>query len=63
MLQYIAVSCHLFRPSCGQADGGITITPSPAGNYTYAWSNSLPAQAAQSNLPAETIRCYGFGNS
>lgn len=27
------------QPTCGQSNGAINITPSPAGNYTYAWSD------------------------
>jgi gliding motility-associated-like protein len=46
----ISLAVSTVQPTCGQSDGGITVTPSPAGTYTYAWSNSLPATASQSNL-------------
>lgn len=48
----ISLAVSTVQPTCGQSDGGITITPSPAGTYTYAWSNSLPATASQGNLAA-----------
>src|SRR5690606_37852759 len=40
------------EPSCGTADGSISVTVTPAGNYIYAWDNSLPAQANQPSLAA-----------
>jgi gliding motility-associated-like protein len=52
----ISLAISTTQPSCGQADGAITITPSPAGNYAYAWNNSLPPQAAQNNLTAGQYR-------
>ncbi|HRN95549.1 MAG TPA: gliding motility-associated C-terminal domain-containing protein, partial [Chitinophagales bacterium] len=52
----LSLAVSTTQPSCGQADGGITVTPSPAGTYTYTWSNSLPNQATQSNLAAGQYR-------
>ena len=46
----ISLAIATVQPNCGQSTGSITVTPSPAGSYTYAWSNSLPAQATQNNL-------------
>ncbi len=48
----ISLSYTVTQPTCGQSDGSITVTMSPAATYTYAWSNSLPAQAAQTGLPS-----------
>jgi gliding motility-associated-like protein len=52
----LSLAISTTQPTCGQADGSITVTPSPVGNYTYAWNNNLPPQAAQSNLPSGTYR-------
>jgi gliding motility-associated-like protein len=48
----ISLSATVTQPTCGQADGSISITATPSGTYTYTWSNSLPNQATQSNLAA-----------
>lgn len=48
----IAVSFATVAPACGQSNGSITTTVTPAGTYTYSWSNSLPAQANQTGLAA-----------
>ncbi len=36
--------------SCDQANGSVSVTPSPPGAYTYQWSNGATTQN-QSNLP------------
>lgn len=41
----------LTQPSCGQSNGSITITPSVAGTYTYAWVGGATG-ATRSNLAA-----------
>jgi gliding motility-associated-like protein len=48
----LSLAIATVQPNCGQSTGSITVTPSPSVNYTYAWSNSLPAQATQNNLAA-----------
>jgi hypothetical protein len=43
------------QPSCANLTGGaITVTPSPAGTYNYAWSDSGPATASRSGLTGGT---------
>lgn len=38
------------QPSCGLPNGSLTITPSPAGSYSYTWTGGLSNQASQANL-------------
>ncbi|MDP2384990.1 MAG: gliding motility-associated C-terminal domain-containing protein [Bacteroidota bacterium] len=41
--------------TCGVCDGSVILNPTGgSGNYTYVWSNGLPATISQSNLCAQT---------
>jgi hypothetical protein len=43
------------QPTCTNLNGGaISVTPSPAGTYNYAWSDSGPATASRSGLTGGT---------
>ena len=43
------------QPSCANLTGGsITVNPSPAGTYTYSWSDSGPANASRTGLTGGT---------
>ena len=43
------------QPSCANLTGGsITVNPSPAGTYTYSWSDSGPATASRTGLTGGT---------
>ena len=49
------LSAATVQPSCGQPNGGsITITPSPAGAYTYAWSPNSSTASSATGLSAGT---------
>ncbi len=45
------------QPSCSLSNGAITITPNPAGAYTYTWSPNVSVSNSASNLAAGT---YSF---
>ncbi|MBK8054871.1 MAG: hypothetical protein IPK35_16775 [Saprospiraceae bacterium] len=43
------------QPTCANLTGGsVTVTPSPAGTYSYAWSDSGPATANRTGLTGGT---------
>jgi gliding motility-associated-like protein len=46
----LSLSVTTVQPACGQSNGSIAITPTPAATYSYMWSGGLPATATQSNL-------------
>ncbi|MGE0560628.1 MAG: lamin tail domain-containing protein [Flavobacteriales bacterium] len=46
------VSASVNQPTCGNTDGNITLTPSPAGTYTYTWTPNVSATNSASNLGA-----------
>jgi gliding motility-associated-like protein len=48
------LSAATVQPSCGQSNGSITITPSPAGTYTYAWSPNSSTASSATGLSAGT---------
>jgi gliding motility-associated-like protein len=48
----ISLSNTTTQPNCGQSNGSITVTATPAGTYNYAWSGGLPNQPTQNNLAA-----------
>ncbi len=45
------IAANTTQPSCGASNGAISITASPAGNYTYLW-NDNNTSATRNNLPA-----------
>ncbi|MFH0893367.1 MAG: PKD domain-containing protein [Bacteroidota bacterium] len=40
------LTTSVVEETCGQANGSATVTPSPAGTYTYLWSNGQTTQTA-----------------
>lgn len=42
------------QPSCGQTNGAINVNPTPAGSYTYAWSDGPSTQQNRTGLGAGT---------
>ncbi len=46
------LSASATQPACGQSNGSISISATPAATYSYTWSGGLPATATQSNLPS-----------
>jgi gliding motility-associated-like protein len=44
----------LTQPSCSSNNGSITITPSPAGAYTYTWSPNVSSTNSATNLAGGT---------
>jgi gliding motility-associated-like protein len=48
------LSAATVQPSCGQSNGSITITPSPAGTYTYAWTPNSSTTGIATGLSAGT---------
>lgn len=50
---FSAITATLTQPTCGQSNGGITVTGgNGTGSYTYAWSGGLGSGASISNLAA-----------
>ena len=47
-------SATLTQPSCSLNNGSITITPSPAGAYTYIWSPNVSSTNSATNLAGGT---------
>lgn len=42
------------QPACGQSNGAINVTPTPAGSYTYAWSDGPSTLQNRTGLAAGT---------
>ncbi|MBS1614230.1 MAG: hypothetical protein JST49_15530, partial [Bacteroidetes bacterium] len=52
---FSAITATLVQPSCGQSNGGITVTGgNGSGTYTYAWSGGLGNNASINNVAAGT---------
>lgn len=47
-----SISAAVTQPTCASNNGSITITPTPAGTYSYAWSPNVSAIATAGNLAA-----------
>ncbi|MBI3509210.1 MAG: gliding motility-associated C-terminal domain-containing protein [Bacteroidetes bacterium] len=50
----ISLSASSNPATCGNCDGSATITPTPAGSYTYSWSPSGGSAATATNLCSGT---------
>jgi len=46
------VSANISQPTCGSTNGSITLTPNPAGTYTYTWAPNVSTTNTASNLAA-----------
>lgn len=52
---FSAITATLVQPTCGQSNGGITVTGgNGSGTYTYAWSGGLGNNASINNVAAGT---------
>ncbi len=51
---FFTISSAATQPSCGANNGQITITPSPAGNYTFAWGDGGSTSGSRTQLAAGT---------
>jgi gliding motility-associated-like protein len=44
------INANVVQPSCNNNDGQITLTPSPAGNYTFQWNPNVSTTNSATNL-------------
>lgn len=49
-----SLNALVVSPDCGQSNGSITFNPSPAGNYTYAWTPNVAFGNQATNLSSGT---------